>query len=175
MRFTVVLSLHTKKKNTMATGNDNSCTVPEFPWFWPPHSLVPRPLFPTQVTKTSLGERGKWHCMCVCACMRACIHTAIIPSGASAGPREQYIPQCGQDRGEMEGEFKQLQGLQCKSQKNMFRSGSTAVPPIHTYIQTVWQKKPQHTPPHRVFFSTYYALQVTECNKKASCDCIILS
>ena len=61
--------------------------------------------------------------MYVHACMRvyACVHAAIILLGAEQDPETGTF--CGKDRAtETEQGFKQLRGLQCKSQGNGFKS-----------------------------------------------------
>lgn len=115
----------------MVTGNDNSSTIPEFLWFGSP---VPSPVHvPNWIDRNSLGERGKVHC--VRACMHACIHAANILLGAERDPETSTFRSVDRAMGERErwgGGFKELQQLQCRSQRNMLKSGSTAHSPIHT-------------------------------------------
>lgn len=89
------------------------------PLLFTPDILVHIPS--TQVTKNSLGERGKVHC--VCACMRAWDTRSQYPLGSrTQGPETSTFHSVDRATGEGEG-FKQLQGLQCKSQRNTLKSG----------------------------------------------------
>lgn len=132
----------------MVTGNDNSLTIPEFLWFGSPVS--PPVHVPNSSDRDSLGEREKVHC--VCACMHACIHAGLILLGAKRDPETSTFRSVDGAMGEGEtrrgGGFKDLQQLQCRSQRNMLKSGSTAHSPIHTYPQ------PLCRPPIALYFST---------------------
>lgn len=83
--------------------------------------------------------------------MRACIHAAIILLGAEQDPETSAFHSVDEATGSG-GVFKQLQGLQCKSQGNMLKSGSAAFPPIHTHTVALC----------RVFF---FFFTVTFCTK----------
>jgi len=119
-------------------------------------SQAPAPLrfFPVHIPnlsdQNSLGERGNVHC--VCACMHACIHAAaIILPGAELDPETRTFH--GEDT--EQGGFKQLKGLQCKSQGNTFKF---AFPPINSH-----SAPPQMPPlPIKVFL---FSLQITPCTR----------
>lgn len=100
--------------------------------------------------------------------MRACIHAAIILLGAEQDPETSAFHSVDEAAGSG-GVFKQLQGLQCKSQGNMLKSGSAAFPPINTHTVALC----------RVFFfffsPSHFALKSIKCNTKASYDFNLVS
>lgn len=110
--------------------SDDKCAIPEFPWFgfpspsesmtqhkWPKHSH----------THTAKGPKV----LCVCACMHARNHAAIILMGAERDPETRTfhcVNTNDHSHGEKEGGFKELQGLQCKPQRNMLKCNRPLVP-----------------------------------------------
>lgn len=96
--------------------------------------------------------------------MRACIHAAIILLGTEQEPATSTFHSVNT---EIARGFKELQGLQCKSQRNMLKCDSAANSPIHT------NTLPLRRPPSQGFFPLSHSiLKAIKHNTKASYDCI---
>lgn len=103
--------------------------------------------------------------------MRACIHAAIILPGTEQDPETSAFHSVDEATGR-EGVFKQLQGLQCKSQGNMLKSGSAAFPPINTHTAASLQATLVE---FSFFILSHFALKSIKCNMKASYDFNLVS
>lgn len=130
---------------------------------------LPQFTSPTRVTETH-WVKGEKYIACVHACMHA--STQALSSWEQSGIQRPahsavWTEPWERERRRRGGGFKELQQLQCRSQRNMLKSGSTAHSPIHTYPQ------PLCRPPSHCIFplsqSTLKPLNVT------SYDCNLLS